>query len=254
MSACAIIQARMGSTRLPGKVLQDLAGKPMIARVAERARRIPGVDAVIIATPDGPADAPLRETVSRLPGVTLFAGSEHDVLDRYYRAALGAGAEFVLRATADCPFLDPEVAGRVLAALTAAGADFATNNQPPTFPHGLDVEAYRFTALSSAWSEAKDPIEREHVGPFVRSRPERFKAVHVRHSADLHGLRWTVDEPADLDFARALAEKLGPRVESAGFEEIAALLAREPKISSLNAHVQGAYVWDAVKEKWLPRA
>lgn len=252
MKACAIIQARMGSTRLPGKVLMDIGGRPMIALVVARALRIPGVDEVIVAVPDGPSDAPLREAVRRLP-CGLFAGSETDVLGRYRDAALRAAADHVLRITSDCPLLDPGVAGRVLSALRESGADFATNNAPPTFPHGLDVEAFSFRALDAAARESKDPFEREHVGPFVRTRPERFKAAHVTHSEDLHAYRWTVDEAADLDFVRAVVARLGPRADAAGFEEIVELLRREPALSSLNAEVRSSHAWDPASRKWIPR-
>lgn len=236
--ACAIIQARMGSTRLPGKVLMDLAGKPMIARVAARARAVAAIDEVVVAVPEGQDDKPLRETVSRLEGVTLFSGHPTDVLDRYYQAAKSSGAGVVLRITADCPFVDPVVAGKVLAALLSSGADFATNNEPPTYPHGLDVEVFRFAALEASWREARLAPEREHVGPFVRARPDRFKAAHVRHAEDLHVMRWTVDEPADMDFARAVAQRLGSRVETAGFEEIVAILRQEPSLLGINAGVR----------------
>src|SRR5262249_41168521 len=158
---------------LPGKVLADLAGKPVIQRVVERAAAIPGVDQVVVAVPQGKADAPLRDLLAGL-GVAVFQGSEKDVLDRYYRAAKAAKAEVVLRVTADCPLLDPELAGRVLAALLSGSADYASNVCPATFPDGLDCEAFRFKALAAAWKEARLKSEREHVTPFLRNHPARF--------------------------------------------------------------------------------
>jgi spore coat polysaccharide biosynthesis protein SpsF (cytidylyltransferase family) len=242
LKACAVVQARVNSTRLPGKVLMDLAGRPMIARVAARARRIPGIAELIVATPDGPADAELRRTVSTLEGVTLFSGSENDVLDRYYQAAKKCQADVVLRATADCPFIDPEVAGRVLKALLDKRADFAANNEPLTFPHGLDVEAFTFAALEAAWREAKEPSQREHVSPFIRRNRSRFKAAFVKHDKDIHALRWTVDEAADLEFARAVAGRLGGRADEAGFQEIVDLLEREPNLTRINAGIRSAHL------------
>ncbi len=231
MRSVAIVQARLGSTRLPGKVLMDLGGKTMLARVAARAVAVPGIDAVVLAVPDDAKNTALREAAARLPGVSVFAGHESDVLDRYYRAAVSARADFVLRITADCPLIDPEIAGRVLAALRAENAGFASNNEPPTFPHGLDCEAFPFSSLEAAWRESKLPREREHVGPFMRSRPERFKPARVVHSSDLHHLRWTVDDAGDMEFARAVFARLGPRGDAAGLDEILAIAPRRAEAS-----------------------
>lgn len=249
MKAVAIIQARLGSTRLPGKVLLDLGGRPLIAHVLERARAIPGIAEVVVAVPEGLADAPLRAELAKLDA-TVFAGSEDDVLDRYYQAARAAGAAVVLRVTADCPVLDPEVAGRVLVKLLAEEADFATNNTPPSFPHGLDVEAFTFAALEAAWKDARLPAEREHVSPYVRKHPELFRHVNVAHDADLYELRLTVDEVQDLEFLRALDARLPGGLSRAGFREIAAFLAKEPALARINAAVRSAHRWDEKTKSW----
>src|SRR5207245_2630068 len=196
----AIVQARMGSTRLPGKTLADVAGKPMLARLVERARRIPGVERVIIATTEKPAD----EAILRFAAdhdLPAYAGSEEDVLDRFYQAARRFGVSVVVRVTPDCPLLDPAVAGLVLRRfLDAAGElDYASNTQPPTFPDGQDTEVFSAAALARAWREARLPSEREHVTPYIWKHPDRFRLANVRHAADLARMRWTVDEAAELE-------------------------------------------------------
>lgn len=226
----AIIQARLRSTRLPGKVLLDLGGKTALERVVERCRAIPGVSDVVVALPDGPADAPLRAHCDRL-GFRFSAGSESDVLDRYYQAARAARADVVLRITSDCPLLDPAVAGRVLRALLESGADYANNVCPPTFPDGLDVEAFRFSALELAWRKARKPAEREHVTVYLRDHPELFRFAAVTHSRDLSDFRWTLDEPRDLEFLRAVFGKINGR---SGMEDILKLLKKEPALMKIN--------------------
>lgn len=241
--AVVIIQARLGSTRLPGKVLLDLAGKTALERVVSRCRRIPGADEVVLAIPAGPKDAPLAAAAEKL-GVRVFAGSENDVLDRFYQAATAAGAGVVVRVTADCPLLDPALSGRVLELVTSGKAAYGCNFYPPCYPDGLDTEAFPFSALEAAWREAKLPVEREHVTPFIRTRPERFKPVSIRQDKDLSALRWTLDEPRDLEFLRAVFERLDGKADSAGLEEIMTLLEKNPQLKDVNAgivHNEGYY-------------
>src|SRR5690606_26644314 len=176
MSVVAIIQARAGSRRLPGKVLADLCGAPLLQRVVERAGRVPGVDRVAVATTDAPADAAVEELCSRL-GIPCFRGSESDVLDRYYQAAGQWTADRILRITADCPLLDPEVAGLVVSAAMDNDCDYAANINPPTFPDGLDAEVMTRKALDQAWRDARLPSEREHVTLHIRNHPDRYRTV-----------------------------------------------------------------------------
>lgn len=234
MKVVAIIQARMGSTRLPGKVLLDLGGKTALERVVDRCRAISGVHEVVVAVPEGPADEPLRRLCARI-GVVCRAGSEQDVLDRFYRAAKASRADVVLRITADCPLLDPEVAGRVLRALIRQKAAYANNVCPPTFPDGLDVEAFRFSSLETAWKKARKPVEREHVTVYLRDRPELFPFAAVTHSRDLSGLRWTLDEPRDLEFLRAI---YGLVNGGSRFEDVLKLLEKEPKLTEINGKIK----------------
>lgn len=159
-----IVQARIGSSRLPGKVLMRLGDRTVLAHVLERCLAICGIDVVCCAVPDGPADDRVAEEARR-SGAEVFRGSETDVLDRYYRAAATFRLDVILRVTADCPLLDPGVCGDVLSLRSAAGADYVCNNLPPSWPHGLDCEAMTFAWLERAAHEASQPYEREHVTP-----------------------------------------------------------------------------------------
>lgn len=203
----AIIQARMGSSRLPGKVLQDLGGKPMLERVLARARRSVGLDALVVATTEDPADEVLQEACESF-GVPCFRGSAYDVLDRFYRCALWIGAETVVRITADCPFIAPEEITRVIKAYQKGRFDFAANRLPPPFkrttPIGMDVEVVSFRNLERAWQEASKPYEREHVMPYFYDTPGRFRVKLVHRRPSLGELRFTVDTPEDLQLARKI--------------------------------------------------
>ncbi len=184
MRATAILQARMGSTRLPGKVLMDIAGRTMLARCVERTRLVPGIQEVVVATTEDPRDSAVAEEAARL-GVPVFRGSEQDVLDRYHRAAEAFGADPVVRVTSDSPLLDPEVGGIVLKAYEAEAPDYASNTVQRTYPLGLNLEAIRSAALNRAWREARRPYERVHVTPYIYQHPELFRLVHVRGERDL---------------------------------------------------------------------
>jgi spore coat polysaccharide biosynthesis protein SpsF (cytidylyltransferase family) len=223
----AILQARMGSSRLPGKVMMDIRGKPMLARVLERVLAIPAVDRVVLATTTHPRDEVLLTCAESL-GVAAFAGSEDDVLDRYYQGARKFGARIVVRITADCPLLDPAISGAVVARLLEGSADYASNTDPRSFPVGLDTEAFWFPTLEQAWHEARLPYEREHVTPYIRNHPERFSQTNVAATADYSSLRWTVDTPRDLDIVRRLYEHL-PDGEY-GYQALLAILEKRPEL------------------------
>ncbi len=213
MHTVAIIQARMASTRLPGKVLAPIGDTPMLLRVVERVRRATLVDQVIIATSDAATDNPLVAlcTERDLP---CYRGSEQDVLDRFYQAARAYAAEVVVRVTADCPLIDPAVIDRVVGVFQTGAYDYVTNTLRDTYPDGLDVEVCSFAALERAWHEAHKPSEREHVTPYIRLSGA-FRIANVAHERDLAGrnYRWTVDEPADLAFVRAIYAHFGDRTD-----------------------------------------
>jgi len=229
MKTLAIIQARMGSSRLPGKVLEDLAGMPVLAWVIRAARAIPGVDEVVVATSNAAADDRLARWCEE-NGVTHFRGEENDVLARFDAAARKFGATTVMRLTADCPFLDPHVCGQVLALLKRAGADYAGNIDPPSWPDGLDCEAFSAAALALAAREARRPSEREHVTPFLRHNRHRFCVeALICPLSGLVGQRWTLDTADDLLFLRKLAHRL-PADRPAAFTEVLAALDKEPRL------------------------
>jgi spore coat polysaccharide biosynthesis protein SpsF len=244
MGTIAMVQARMGSTRLPGKVLEPLAGRPALARIAERLRAAPGVDEVVVLTSESPRDEAIVELCA-VHDVRCLRGSELDVLDRFQRANQALGAQRIVRVTADCPLVDPEVVGWLLAlaaaqpeaayasvATGAIGADAGYRR----YPDGLDAETFTAQMLAAAWSEAGEPYEREHVTPFIWRHPERFPAVVLEAERDLGDERWTIDYPADLELVRALYARLQDDGDRPfGFREVLALLEREPDLRLLNA-------------------
>jgi spore coat polysaccharide biosynthesis protein SpsF (cytidylyltransferase family) len=230
----AIVQARMGSTRLPGKVLRALAGKPMVLHVAARARRIPGVEAVVVAIPNGAEDAPLREALEEA-GVRVVAGPAEDVLRRYAIAARAADADAIVRITADCPLLSPAVAGRVVATFLEGGVDYASNTLERSWPRGMDTEMLSREALETLDATATEPYEREHVTPGAWLHPERFRLASVREDDDLSDLRLTVDTDEDFRLVEAIFEALGR--EDVELDEVLELLARRPDLAAINAGV-----------------
>lgn len=239
----AIIQARLRSRRLPGKVLFELGGRPMLALLMERVRRIPGIDGAVIATGDGVENDALATIADGL-GVPVFRGSEDDVLSRYAGAARAHAADIVVRLTGDCPLADPEVVGEVMEARAAAELDYATNVHPPSWPDGLDVSVFTRDTLMRADAEARLPSEREHVVPWMWAHSNLqgetpLRAANVLCPLDLSAERWTVDDAADYLFLRALAEAVGPeRLGLVGWRDILALLGERQDITAINAHGQ----------------
>ncbi len=233
-----ILQARMGSTRLPGKVMLDLWGRPILAWVIQRAQAIPGVEQVIVATTCRQLDRPVMD-LAVAQGVRAFAGSETDVLDRYYQAAKQFGARVIVRVTGDCPLLDPGVSESVLGRFLEGDADYVSNTNPPTYPDGLDAEVFSFRTLERAWSEATCDSEREHVTPYVWKHPEKFRLENVANSIDLSDQRWTVDEPCDLEFVRAVYVRMNQTGRcSFTMADVLNLLAREPHLRELNQGIR----------------
>lgn len=232
-----IIQARMSSKRLPGKIMADIKGQPMLAHVLHRAGNIPGIDFVGIATTLNAADD-LVVQFAQTTRIPVFRGDEQDVLDRFYQSAKEWSATTILRITADCPILDPAIAGKVLERyISACGRlDYVSNNHPPTFPDGLDTEVFSFSALEQAWKEARLTSEREHVTPYLANHPEIFNVANVTNDVDYSPLRWTVDESQDLNFVRAVLE--GIRSPQPGLKEVLTYLKQHPKVHLLNKGIQ----------------
>jgi len=207
----AILQARMSSTRLPGKVMAPVLGEPMIGRQLERLARSVRIDRLVVATSSDPSDDALADYCRGL-GYPVVRGSLGDVLDRFHEAMLLAPeADTVVRLTADCPLADWTVIDALIDHHHATGADYTNNTAPErTFPHGLDAEVMRREALERAWREATDPYEREHVTPFIYRRPGEFRLENLSRKPSLAALRWTVDFPEDLEFVRDVYARLYP--------------------------------------------
>lgn len=232
MKTVAIIQARMGSTRLPGKVLMHLAGIPTLAWVARAAKATRGIDEVWIATSEKTADDAIADWALDRQ-IAVHRGSETDVLDRYVGAATASSAQIVVRLTADCPLLDPDIIAQTVELRARSGAAFASNVDPRTWPKGLDCEVVTTEALLAAAAEATESYDREHVMPFVRNNRGRFPAANL--TAPLPGLaeeRWTLDTAEDFAFLAAVAARL-PHDRPSSYLEVLAVLDREPQLRDL---------------------
>jgi spore coat polysaccharide biosynthesis protein SpsF len=244
MRVVAIIQARVGSTRLPGKVLADLAGEPMLARVVNRSRRAQTFDEVVIATTSQPGDNAIVEMcVAR--EWPYFRGSEDDVLDRYYQAAIMYRAEAVARITSDCPLIDPKIIDRVVQVFLDGQPeiDYVSNGYPrSTFPRGLDTEVMRLSVLEQAWREDRNPAWREHVTPYILRNPKLFRLYGIVHEFDLSNMRWTVDTPEDLAFVRRIYDTFNH--DRFSWQDVVSVLKERPEWLDLNRHVQQKLVPD----------
>lgn len=229
----AIVQARMGSTRLPGKVMMDICGRPMLWHVINRLRHAETLDSIVVATSERRLDDKIEE-FCRSEDVPCFRGSEKDVLDRYYQAAKWIGADVIVRITADCPLIDPEVVDSVVNKYLECKCDYASNSELRTYPDGLDTEVFSFDALKRAWREARMMSEREHVTPYIRNNKTIFTSAEVFQERDLSSLRWTVDEPEDFDFVRNIYERLYRSDRVFLMDEVVNLLRENPKLIEIN--------------------
>ena len=229
----AVVQARMGSSRFPGKVLEDVAGHPMLWHVVHRLRKAKFVDKVVVATTDRPLDDPIVD-FCRQDGLACFRGDERDVLDRFYQAAKTHHADVVIRITADCPLIDPAVVDRVVERFRQGDCDYVSNASPYTYPDGLDTEVFSFAALERAWRDANKPSEREHVTPYLRTETFRNASVQSEIPVSPAQYRWTVDHPADLIFVRKVYAAFSQN-EDFGFREIFQLLKERPELTTIQA-------------------
>ncbi len=240
-NVAVIMQARVGSTRLPGKILREIQGKTILELDIERCLNIPNADGVVIATTPEPGAQDIIAVTQKFPPgrVTHFVGSVEDVLARYHGAAESVHAGIIIRITSDCPLLDPPLVERLIAAFreslnTSRPLDYLCNNNPPSFPHGLDAEVFSFTALDRAFHEAREPFEREHVTPYIRRHPELFRLDNVSSAVNLSHHRWTLDYPEDYDLIRAVYDRLYPDNPSFSTQDILDLLDRHPEIARIN--------------------
>jgi spore coat polysaccharide biosynthesis protein SpsF len=268
-----IVQARTTSSRLPGKVLQEIAGQPMLVRVVQRLARAETIHQVVVATTTDPSDDPIAALCS-VNGYPCYRGSLHDVLDRFYQAALAYHADIIVRITADCPIIDPRLVdltvkaflglehnlpGRISQRANNLNGqpypfDFAANRLPPpwkrTFPIGLDTEVCSLPALERAWKEADQKYQREHVMPYLYDdvgidfdRPCRFRVLQIDHAPDCGAYRWTVDTPSDLEVVRRIYEHFAGQ-DDFTWLDVLSLFEQEPGLAKLNAGVVHKHLYD----------
>jgi spore coat polysaccharide biosynthesis protein SpsF len=234
VSALVVVQARMSSTRLPGKSLADVGGRPMVLLLLDRLARSRGASDVVLATSTDAADDPLADA-GAADGVRVHRGPRDDVLRRF-AGAIGDHDGPVVRLTGDCPFTDPAIVDATIALFSAEpGCAYANNVDPRTYPDGLDVEVVDAGVLRELDAAAVDPADREHVTALIRRQPERYRTETLTNDEDLGALRWTVDYPEDLEFVRAVAERLGRRLHDAAMGDILAAVRTSPSLSDMHA-------------------
>jgi len=231
-----IIQARMSSNRLPGKVLMKILGKPMLELQIERIRRSVRINRLIVATSVDDTDDPI-ETLCIKIGIPCFRGSLTNVLDRFFQAAKIYQPSHIVRLTGDCPLTDPEIIDRVIHLHLKKGYDYTSNTLPPTWPDGMDVEILRYSCLEEAATLAELPSEREHVTPFIRNHPEKYKCGNLRNVRDISCHRLTVDEIVDFDKAKQIYTSLYPENSEFSLGDVIHLVECNPALSMMNAKV-----------------
>ncbi|PKP61382.1 MAG: acylneuraminate cytidylyltransferase [Candidatus Altiarchaeales archaeon HGW-Altiarchaeales-1] len=235
----AIIQARMGSTRLHGKVMKKILGKEVILHDIDRIKQIKNLDKIVIATTTKKDDDIIVETIKNYnSGIGIFRGSEDDVLDRYYKAAKEFNATVIVRITSDCPLIDPLVSDKVIETFLNNKCDYCSNCLKRTYPQGLDTEVFSFEALEKAWKEAKEDYQREHVTPYIYEHPEKFKLLNVLNDKDLSHLRWTLDTIEDFNFIDEIYKRLYKENKSFYIEDILKVLEKEPKMLEINKDIK----------------
>ncbi len=227
----ALIQARMGSSRFPGKVLEDLCGEPMLWHVVNRLRKATRVDRVVVATTTREVDDPVVHFCAER-NIQYFRGDEQDVLDRFYQAAKANQADVIVRITADCPLIDPAVIDKILVRFERGDCDYVSNTFRYTYPDGLDTEVFSFSALERAWCEARRPSEREHVTPYLRAGNFHTANVESEMPVSPAQYRWTVDHPADLEFVRKVYEGFSGNGDF-GLKEVLQLLKERPDLATI---------------------
>ena len=231
-----IIQVRVDSKRLPKKVLRKILNKPMLWYVLKRVKKIKNIDQVILATTNEKQDNILVD-LAKKNRIFIFRGSSIDVLDRYYRCAIKYNADPIIRITSDCPLIDPFIVENILDFYLKNDFDYVSNTIKPTYPDGLDVEIFSFKTLELAAKNAKMKSEREHVTPYIKNNPKKFKLFNYRNNENLSNHRWTVDQKEDLFFVRKIYSKMKPSVVFR-YQEILELLSRFPDLLKINQGIK----------------
>lgn len=238
MKTVIIVQARMTSTRLPGKVLKEVLGKPLLAYQLERLRRVQLADEIVLATTTNQTDDILAAFAAK-EEIRCYRGDEQDVLARYYQAAVMAEADVVVRVTSDCPLLDPAIVDDVIRSYQQEPAtDYVSNTLTRTYPRGLDVECFSFEALERAYHEANELYQREHVTPYLYQNPRLFTVKEVKGDADYSFHRWTVDTAEDFQLICLLLETMSVQAGKFSWLDILTLLEQHPEWTKINAHIE----------------
>ncbi len=241
MKTACIIQARVGSTRLPKKILLKVQDKELLIHVVERVLNAKKIDQVIIATTTKPGDDLVVKLIEKYSNnrVMVFRGSEEDVLDRYYRAAENSNSDIIVRITSDCPLIDWELIDLMVSKFVDGHYDYVSNVLTKrTFPRGLDVEVLSFGALKRMWESCTLEKHREHVTSYIRENPSLFKTLNIEQERDLSGLRWTVDEEDDLKLVRIIYNELVRKNSNFKTEDVLELIKQKPELATMNAHIQ----------------
>jgi spore coat polysaccharide biosynthesis protein SpsF (cytidylyltransferase family) len=238
MRVVAVTQARMGSTRFPGKVLKQVAGRTLLEIHLERLQLANAIDEVIVATTIQPEDLAIVDVANRM-GITTYQGSVNDVLDRFYQAVKDSSPDYIVRITSDCPLLDPKLIDTVIALAVEKQVDYCANILKETFPDGQDIEVFKFATLERAWREASLLSDREHVTPYIRTNADYnggklFKAYNHEAPSNNGHVRMTVDEAKDFEVISILIEELGT---TRTWKEYADFILTNPKIAGINAHI-----------------
>ena len=239
MRTLIIVQARMTSTRLPGKVMKIVCGKPLLEHLINRLKKVKCADQIVIATTVNETEDIIVELCKKLD-ISYYRGSEEDVLGRYYEAAVEYGGDVIIRITSDCPVIDPDVVSYLIDFYmrNLKKYDYVTNTLKRTYPRGMDAEIVSFKALKEAHFNAYDPLDREHVTPFIRNRPTQYHLHNIKYSSDLSRYRLTVDTSEDMELIRRIFESLYVENPEFTMKDILSKMAANPEWEYINAHVK----------------
>ena len=237
---CVIIQARVGSTRLPGKVMKEIFGEPILIHDLERVKRMETINKIVVATTTLKEDDVIVNTVREYDeNIGIYRGSCEDVLDRYYKAAKEFKADVIVRITSDASLIDPKISDKVVETFLKSQCDYCCNNMPRTYPYGLDTEVFSFESLERAWKEAHALYEREHVTPYIRGNSDKFILLNVENNVDLSNLRWALDYPEDFEFITEIYKRLYPKNKIFYMKDILDVLNKEPWLVEINSKYTG---------------
>ena len=239
MKKLIIVQARMTSTRLPGKVMKVVCGKPLLEHLIDRLKRVKYADRIVIATTVNETDDIIVELCEKLD-ISYYRGSEEDVLGRYYETAVEYGGDIIIRITSDCPVIDPEVVDYLINFFTnnIEKYDYVSNTLERSYPKGMDAEIVSFKALKEAHFNAYDPFDREHVTPFIKKRPQQFRLYNILYKTDMSRCRWTLDTPEDLELISKIFESLYYQNTFFSLNDIFSLMERKLEWAAINAHIE----------------